>query len=188
MSRLAEVIELGTEEEARRLWKGAEAAWDSSDENLISLCEFLDLGLHAAEILAVHLLQPLKDRFPATIGLQLALPTPEVNAERDGTHLPNVLQFTDLVDLLSAEDLKCISPGMHRGWEDRRFACRRSRVTAHEAIGVSLNEEEQHRLLVLAAYRTRIWRCSPPVRIVPQEIRPGFETLKNLVDQMLDKL
>ncbi len=186
MTQLADVIELKPEEEARRLWNGALQARDAAADDLVSLYESLDLGLHAAEILAIHLLQPIKDTFPATIGVQLNMPMPEVDPHRDGINVPKVLQFTDVIDLLSAEQQECVSPGMHRGWEDRRFSCNRSRVAAQEAIGVTLSGDEQGQLLLLAAYRNRLFRCPPPVRVVPGEIRSAFKVLERLVEGLLE--
>ncbi len=185
MTQLADVIELGPEDEARRLWKGALAAREAATDDLVSLCESLDLGLHAAEVIAIQLLQPIKENFPATIGVLLNLPLPEVDPHRDGINVPKVLEFTAIIDLLSAEELECVSPGMHRGWEDRRFACRRSRTAAQEAIGVTLSAEDQEALLLLAAYRNRLFRCPPPVRIVPGEIRSAFQGLERLVEGLM---
>ncbi|MEJ2548443.1 MAG: hypothetical protein P8125_11630 [Gemmatimonadota bacterium] len=109
------------------------------------------------------------------------MPAPEVDPHRDGVTRPRTLQFHDIVDLLSDEELECVSPGMHRGWEDRRFSCRRSRNTAGEAIGVTLDESDQADLLLLSAYRNRLFRYPPPVRVVPGEILDAFVTLDRLV-------
>ncbi len=188
MTQLAAVIELGPEDEARRLWKGALEAHAASEGDLVALSESLDLGLHAAEILVVQLLQPIKDTFPATIGLQLNLPTPEVDPHRDGISVPKVLQFNDVIDLLSGEELECVSPGLHRGWEDRRFSCRRSRAAAQETIGVTLSPEGQAQLLLLSAYRNRLFRCPPPVRVMPGRIKPAFQHLEQLVEGLLGAL
>ena len=184
MSGLPEIIELDLLEEATRLWSGAQAARSAADDDIVALCESLDLGLHAAEIFVIRLLQPIRDRFPATIGLQLELPSPEVEPHRDGMTIPHTLQFHDIVDLLSAESLECVSPGMHRGWEDRRFACKRSRVTAREALGVTLDADEREQLLVLAAYRNRIFRTPPPLRLVPLEILNAFGALDRMKDSL----
>jgi len=186
MTQKADVIELGPVDEARRLWRGALEARKASPDDIVSLCEALDLGLHAAEILVIHLLQPVKESFPATIQAQLHVPSPEVDPYRDGINVPKVLQFPDAIDLLSAEDLECVSPGMHRGWEDRRFACRRSRTAAQEAIGVNLGAEDQRQLLLLAAYRNRLFRCPPPVRVVPAEIQSAFQNLDRLMEGLLE--
>jgi hypothetical protein len=185
MTQLPDVIELGPMEEARRLWAGTTEAKKTAGDDLVALCEVLDLGLHAAEILVVQLLQPYKDHFPATIGVQLNLPTPGVDPHRDGINVPKVLSFNDAIDLLSAEDAECVSPGMHRGWEDRRFSCRRSRATAQDAIGIRLSPEDQGQLLLLAAYRNRLFRCPPPVRVVPGDILPAFARLERLVEGLL---
>lgn len=184
MTQQPKIIELGPEDEARRLWARAVEARSAPDD-IVALSEALDLGVHAAEILVVHRLQPVKDQFPATIGLQLQLPVPEVDPHRDGIGVPKVLDFTDAVDLLSAEDLECVAPGMHRGWEDRRFSCRRSRVAAQEAVGVSLSAAEQEDLLLLAAYRNRLFRCPPPVRVEPAAIERAFPTLERVVSALL---
>ena len=184
MSGLPETIDLGPEEEAERLWRGALEARNDAADDLVSLCEFLDLGLRTVEILVIHRLQQVKDRFPATIALQLETPTPDVDAQRDAINVPNSLQFTDVLDLLSAEELECVSPGMHRGWEDRRFSCRRSRVTAQGAIGVTLSATDRDQLLLLAAYRNRIFRHPPPVRVVTTEVLGAFDSLARLVERM----
>ena len=181
MSSLADVIELGPEEEARRLWDGAMEARTRAADDLVALCESLDLGLRAAEILTVYRLNPIRDQFPATIGLQLEMPGPEVDLHRDGIQVPKAIQFNEVIDLLSDPELACVSPGMHRGWEDRRFACRRSRVTAQEAIGVTLDAEEQDQLLTLAAYRNRLFRTPPPVLVRPRDIIDAFAALDRLV-------
>jgi hypothetical protein len=181
MSSLADVIELGPEEEARRLWEGALEARARAADDLVALCESLDLGLRAAEILTVHRLNPIRDQFPATIGLQLEMPGPEVDRHRDGIQVPKALQFNEAIDLLSDPELTCVSPGMHRGWEDRRFSCRRSRVTAQEVIGVTLNAEEQEQLLTLAAYRNRLFRTPPPVLVRPADIIEAYGALDRMV-------
>ncbi|UCF41151.1 MAG: hypothetical protein JSW43_02120 [Gemmatimonadota bacterium] len=185
MTQLANVIELEPMDEAMRLWGAAVKAREAATGDLVALQESLDLGLRAAEIMVIHLLQPAKDTFPDTIGVQLALPPPEVDAHRDGVNVPKMLQFHDVVDMLSATDLDCVSPGMHKGWEDRRSSCRRSRSLAQETIGVTLSAADQDQLLLLAAYRNRLFRYPPPVRVVPGEILPAFRRLERLMDGLL---
>ncbi len=185
MSELPAVIELGPEEEAQRLWIGATTAYESASQDLVALCESLDLGLRAAEILVMHGLQKVKGQFPATIQLQLDTPEPDVDPHRDAINIPNTLDFTAVLDLLSADGLECVSPGMHRGWEDRRFACKRSRETATAALGVTLDEEQREQLLLLAAYRNRIFRSPPPLKIVPADIKSAWGALKALVEGLL---
>lgn len=185
MSEMSDIIEMGAEEEASRLWEGAKDAQERASVDFIALCEALDLGLRAAEILVTHRLQPVKDQFPATIGIQLDTPSPEVEAHRDAVTVPTSLPFTAVLDLLSGEEMECVAPGLHRGWEDRRFSCRRSRVTARESLGIALDEGDREKLLVLAAYRNRIFRSPPPVRVVRDEILEAFPALNRLVEGLL---
>lgn len=185
MSNVPESITLGPEEEARRLWDGATQARQQADGDLVALCESLDLGLRAAEILVVQKLQQVRSKFPATITLQLETPDPEIDVARDAVTEPKALQFTDIIDLLSAEDLNCVSPGLHRGWEDRRFSCRRSRKTALEATGIALAEADRERLLLLSACRNRIFRYPPPVTIKPPAMLDALGILDKLVNRLL---
>lgn len=180
-----ESIVLGPEEEAERLWRGAVEAFGRAETDLVALCETLDLGVRAAEILVIQRLQPVRGDFPATLGLLLETPVPEVVVPRDSVSTERTLGFTDILDLLSDEALDCASPGLHRGWEDRVFSCRRSRATAREAVGVTLSGAEREGLLLLAAYRNRIFRTPPPVRIVRSEILAAFEHLRSLVERLL---
>lgn len=184
MSEMSPIIHMEAEDEADRLWKGALRAQESASEDFVALCEALDLGLRTAEILVTHRLQPVKDQFPATIGIQLDTPSPEVDARRDAITIPTSLPFTAILDILSGEEMECVAPGLHRGWEDRRFSCHRSRVTAGEALGITLNEEERDQLLLLAAYRNRIFRSPPPVTVVRDDILAAFPALNRLVDAL----
>jgi hypothetical protein len=177
-------ITLGPDDEARRLWSAAQAARARAESDLVALVEAVEFGIRAAEVLAIQRLQPAKERFPATIAAQLATPSDEVEPHRDAIHVPKVLQFIDVIDLLSGEALECVSPGMHRGWEDRAFACRRSRGVARDVIGVTLTAPDQAHLLLLVAYRNRLFRCPPPVRLVTAEIQSALPALVRLVEQL----
>ncbi len=73
---------------------------------------------------------------------------------------------------------------MHRGWEERRFSCARSRKTAREAVGVTLDKTAIDHLLLLAANRNRLFRYPPPIKIVPAEITAAFPALRGLVEQL----
>lgn len=185
MDDLPETLELGPDDEAQRVWRAALNARMSASTDLVSLISALELGLRAVEILVVHRLQPAKDQFPATIAAQLDTPSPDVDAHRDAISVPSTLQFTDILDLMSAEELECVSPGMHRGWEDRRFSCRRSRATARDALGITIDESDRDNLLLLSAYRNRLTRYPPPVRLAPNQIVDAFESLVPVVERLL---
>ena len=65
-----------------------------------------------------------------------------------------------------------------------RYLVTPERVTAAEALGVTLSEEDRNQLLLLAAYRNRIFRSPPPVRVVRGEILAAFPTLNRLVEEL----
>lgn len=114
--------------------------------------------------------------------------TPEVDPHRDAIDAPKVPGFTDAIDLLSAENLDRVSPGMHRGWEDRRFSCRRSRTTAQQAIGVTLTAREQEQLLLLSGLSQPPVSLPAPVRLLPGEVLASWECLERLVNRLLSSI
>jgi len=184
MTEVPEVIELGPEEEAERLWNGAVEAFAQAPRSLVALSESLGLGIRTAEIMVIHRLQPIRRNFPATIAMQLEEPQPDVDAHRDAEVTSKALNITEALDLLSDDSLVCVAPGLHRGWEDRRMSCVRSRTKAREALGFDLSKEEREKLLLLSAYRNRIFRCPPPIRIVTKDILRAFPALSHLVEQL----
>lgn len=175
-----QVIELGAFEEAKRLWDAATSLRGDSGNDIVALLEAVDLGLRAVEILAVERLHDIRGDFPATIAALLDRPTREVDVQRDAVHVPATVGFTEIVDLLSAAEAECVAPGMHRGWEDRRFSCRRSRDTAQKAVGYTIPVEDAGALVLLSAYRNRVFRLPPPVLVNRGEVKAGFPPLERL--------
>lgn len=183
MSNLPSVIELGAVEEAERLWLGSLEAREAADDDFPALCEALELGLRAVEILATFRLRRVREDFPPSVRGRLEAPHPEVNPLRDATAPQEGLDFVVVLDLLSAGDLACVAPGMHKGWA-RRSACLRSRQAAQGALSLILGEEERAPLLVLAAYRNRVFRSPPPLRVVPMQILNALGSLDRLKDAL----
>lgn len=179
-----QVLTLGPEQEAVRLWNGAETELESAPTDFVALCEALDLGIRAAQILAIMRVEPAKESLPATVALLLERPPAKVDPWRDVVHPPKTLQFAEAIDLLSADDLECITPHLHHGWEDRTWSCRRARKAARAAAGVSLEREARDRLMVLAAYRNRIFERSPPVEVDPAAIIDAFPALREFVEHL----
>lgn len=176
---------LGPREEAHRLWRGAKDAFDGASQHFASLCEALDLGTRAIEILAVEKLAPVRQDFPASIAMLLESPSPEVDPSRDAIHTPKVLAFIHVIDLLSDDPLDCVSPRLHHGWEDRRCSCLRSRKLARQTTGITLDSADRDHLLLLAAYRNRIFRVPPPVTVRPADILDAFPALERLYQQLV---
>lgn len=184
MSELPDIVQLAPREEADRLWKGAAEAFERAREDFAKLTECLDLGIRAAEIYAILRLQPVREQYPATIASLLESPSPEIDIERDAIHTPRALRFKDVLDMLSADGLDCVSPGLHHGWEDPRFSCQRSRNRAAERVDVCLDATPRDQLLFLLACRNRIFHVPPPVRIPTFEVIEAFPTLARLVENL----
>ena len=183
MSQTIERIVLSPEGEAVRLWQGAQDALPRAGESIGFLSETVDLSVRVLEILVGQCLEPVRGEFPATIASLLEPPPPEVDPNRDFVHQPKSLRFVDVLDLLSAMDLTCISPHLHHGWEDPRASCRRSRTRTIKVTGFSVEEKDREDLMLIGAYRNRIFLLPPPVQIVPQEVLDAFPTLVELVER-----
>ena len=52
------------------------------------------------------------------------------------------------------------------------------------ATGVTLDEKKREALVVIGAYRNRIFLLPPPVRIVADEVLDAFPALAELVDAL----
>lgn len=178
----SETVTLDARGEARRLWVAASAAIGRDD--LVSLCEAVDLGVRAAEVLAVDRLQQVKSDFPATVVALLELPEPGVDTHRDAVSVPSTLAFAEILDLASEAGLECVGPHLHRGWEDRRYSCGRARAIAAGALGFTLGAPQRESLLLLGAYRNRLFRYPPPVRVDPGAIRAALPALEALMQQL----
>jgi hypothetical protein len=175
---------LSPENEAQRLWDGAQEAFRKARQGIVHLSEAVDLGVRVVEIMTTRRLQPVRDEFPASIASLLESPPPDVDPRRDFLNPPKSLRFIDALDMLSAADLPCISPQLHHGWEDRVVSCRRSRARTRRATGVSVDEKRRDALILIGAYRNRIFVLPPPVRIVPDEVASAYPTLVELVEHL----
>ena len=184
MAELAEKVYLSPQTEAQRLWSGALEAFHTAGQDFVQLSEAVDLGVRVVEIVTAQGLQEIRYKFPITIASLLDPPPPEVDLERDFLHPPNTLRFIDAVDLLSETELSCISPQLHHGWEDPISSCQRSRAQARSAFGFSLDRKQREALMLIGAYRNRIFRLPPPVYIVTDEVLTAFPTVVELVERL----
>ncbi len=175
---------LDAADEAERLWRGALDAIEKAHAGFLPLSEALELGIRSAQLYLGLRLQPVAVQLPATIQSLLEPPPVEVDPLRDALYLPRSLSFVDGLDMLSADGLECVAPGLHHGWEDRRFSCARSRRVAREATGVTLEGPTRADLLWLAAYRNRIFQLPPPLRVDSARILAALPELTTLVNAL----
>ncbi len=184
MSTLPDVLQLSSLEEADRLWRGAREAFSTADARLVSLCSAIDLGLRAAELYAVDRLKETKHSFASQIRDRLEANDPKVHWRRDALGAPSCVDFRVLLDLMSAAELECIAPDAHRSGEASPSSCERSRGAASSVLGFSLSGEDRDLLLLLLAYRNRIFRCAPPVDLRKDEVLVAFPALVQLVERL----
>jgi len=184
MSHPEDTYILDAAEEAERLWNGALEALDKAATGFLPLSEALELGIRSAQIYLGVRLQPVVAQLPATLQSLLEPPPLEVDPLRDALYLPRSLAFVDGLDMLSEDGLECVAPGLHHGWEDRRFSCARARRVAREATGITLDGATRTELLWLAAYRNRIFQLPPPLRVDSARILAAMPKLTALVERL----
>ena len=184
MNSLPEVLHLSSLEEADRLWKGAREAFPTAGVRLVSMCASIDLGLRAAELYALSGLRQTRHAFSPQIRHHLEAEDPRVHWQRDALGAPPCVDFKVLLDLMSAPELDCIAPEAHEDGSPSHFSCERSRAAAKAALGFSLSGEDRDLLLLLLAYRNRIFRCAPPVELRKDEVLVAFPALAQLVERL----
>lgn len=184
MKTLPEILTLDAHQEATRLWRGALDAFQDAPDSLVSLCESLDLGVRAAELYAVLGLEAMQQGFPEALRMHLQSQDPEIHWYRDAMDGVPCVQFRVLLDLMSDADLDCIAVELHGAARPSAFPCERARASAYTALGFSLSGEDRDLLLLLLAYRNRIFRCVPPVEIRKEEVLVAFPALVQLVGKL----
>ncbi len=174
--------------EAERLWQGAQEAFGKAGDGIAYLSEAVDLGVRVVEIMVAWRLEPVREEFPTTIASLLEPSPPEVVPSRDFLNAPKSLRFIDVLDLLSNVNLSCISPKLHHGWEDRFASCRRSRVRTEKVTSFSLSEDERDALMLIGAYRNRIFLLPPPVEIITKDVLDAYPTLLALGERLFQSM
>ena len=185
MNEQIDGILITPEGEAERLWRSAEEALILSSGSFVQLFQAVELGVRVVEIVAVAQLQRVRHRFPATITSLLESPPVEVEPIRDFVHPPRSLRFVDIVDMLSEEDLPCLSQGLHRGWEDRVESCRRTRDIAQSATNMSIGPTERENLTMIGAYRNRLFEMPPTLKVVPADVIGAYPALAIIAERLL---
>ncbi len=148
-------------------------------------CAALSLAVRAAEVAIVQRLQPVVQRYPATIQGHLAGPTSAVVGVPDAfVDSGAVIHLDDLVELLSEPELTCVAPRLYRGWQDRNEARRDARGITAGAVGFSLNASERDGLLAALAVRNRLMLLPPPVELDEGQIDEASAAVKGLLARL----
>ena len=187
MSGTLGTVTVSPSEEVMRLWEGATQAFEAARGDFGALLSALDLGVRAVELAAIRKLQRISASFPATIQAELEAPPEAVDVARDAMAAPKSLHFVEVLDLFSDDELDCVGPNLHRGWEDKRPSCLRLRRIARESVGAHVDAASRQALLLLAAYRNRLFRLPPPVKVVVPDVVGAFPVLARLYEMLQAK-
>lgn len=145
----------------------------------------LALAMRALQLLCLYRLQPVRESFPATNRALMPVPEPVIEPARDALALPaDFLGAIEIVDLLSEQDLDCVAPQLHRGWQDRRRSCAQARELAAEAFGFSITGDERQALLGALAICNRVFCIPPPVALLPAVVSAAFGPVLGLIERI----
>lgn len=170
---------------ARRLLEILERKDLLAAEDPLELTQALGIGIRAAHLLGFHQLSRVAGGFPSSVQALLEAPEPDVDVDRDARVQPgDYLGFVDLIDILSEEDLPCVAPGLHRGWQDKAQSCREARRAALRGTGFSIGELNRDPLLAAAANYNRAFWAPGPLWLEPNELRKAIRSLLHLVNKL----
>ncbi len=148
------------------------------DEDPLAQTTALEFCFRAAFLLAFERLRAVREEYPATQQTLMADPDPAIVGVRDAlTDVSDFISGRDLIDLLSATELPCIAPRLHRGWQDRTRSCQEARRVSLGAIGFALDAEERERLLDGLGICQRVLRVPPPFDLLGSEGQAVFGPL-----------
>ena len=185
MSENVEEMLLTPEAESQRLWEGAQEAIQNCEHSFAHLSEAIDLGARVVEIMTAQCLQRVRHQFPGSVSILFGPPPLTiVDPWRDFVAPVKSLRFSDAIDMLSAEELPCVSPQLHHGWADHAALCKDCRAITRKATSISLDEQQRQSLALIGAYRNRIFFTAPPVRVVPDEVMRAYPALVEIVNHL----
>ncbi len=160
----------------------AEAKLAASGSDL-DVAQAIAVAIRAAHVLGVEQLGAISESFPASIRALLTVPEPTIDVSRDAAlEVQDSCAFIDLFDLLCDEDLPCLAPRLHRGWQDKTQSCRDARRLTASVVGFSIDGEFRHSLLGAVAITNRVFMVAPPVRLDHAQSRRSLAAVLRLID------
>jgi hypothetical protein len=157
----------------------------AESEDPLEVAQALALQIRVALLLGLERIGAVAGEFPATIQALLSIPAESIEAVRDALVEPqDYLGFLDLLDLLSEEDLGCVSPRLHKGWQDKVQSCREARRLTRGAVGFSIDAAQRESLLLALAVHRRVFCGPPPVHLGLEESRAALKAAGDLIDRL----
>ena len=150
------------------------------------LAEALIVTIRVAHLLGHVHLQKGEQAMPSSVQSLMELPPPEIDTERDAFAVPDdYLSFVDILDLMSEENMDCVAPHLHRGWQDKKESCRNARRAARATIGFSIGFRFRDELLAAAAIYNRISLVPATVALESAAVRGAFESVLRFVEALV---
>jgi hypothetical protein len=145
----------------------------------------MGLGLRAAELMATELINQAEIDYPSTIQSLRITPPAAIDYDQDAfSDAAYKLTFMDLMDLFSPENLVCIAPHLHRGWQDKKQSCRQVRSITQDRTGFGIDENLRDKLLKAQAIHNRLFFFPPPLILDIQQAKLALDTLVDFVRKL----
>lgn len=158
-----------------------------ANSSLVELAWCIEAVQRAVYLLAFDAFAEQADSYPVTIQSLLSRPDPELSIDRDALVEPQeVLGFAEVIDMLSHQQLSCVAPRLHRGWQDKKQSCRETRQLSSGAVGTSLDQTERDGLLAGLAIRNRVFVLPPPLTVDVAQAREALAPLLALVKRIAE--
>ena len=157
----------------------------SRQAEVVALATAAELIFRAAHLLALESLHDAHEQFQATQQALMVHPDASLQVVHDArADEAEYLTVRDLLDLLSELEEPCVSPRLHRGWQDRTKNCQHARRVAQGALGFTLSDDEQKALLKGWALCNRFFRMPAPVDVDVSAFDGLVDTLRSLVKRL----
>ncbi|MCP4678572.1 MAG: hypothetical protein GY854_24285 [Deltaproteobacteria bacterium] len=170
---------------AKSLLESLDAKRIAASDDPVEVGLAVSVGIRAAHLLGVEILQTVAEAFPASIQGLLFQPGANTDIDRDAFVADEeFIDFVDLIDILCEEKCECVAPQLHRGWQDKTQSCREARSIARKAVGYSIGERLRESLLEAVSIQNRLMRVPAPVQLSAGKARDTFANLLGLIERL----
>ncbi len=173
---------------ALRLLQRLEQSRFADSDDIFEASEALGLVVRAAHLLGHQHLKKIEQELPSSMQTMMELPDLKLDAGRDAFVEPlDYLSFVDILDAISDENLECVAPHLHRGWQDKKQSCRNARRATKQCVGFSIEYRFRERLLQAGAIYNRVLLVPAPVELNLSEVKTAFSSVLILIENLIPK-
>jgi hypothetical protein len=152
------------------------------------LAEALGMAVRAAHVLGQAHLLKIEQELPAGVQSMMELPETSLDAGRDAFVEPlDYLSFVDILDAISDDNLECVAPHLHRGWQDKKESCRNARRATKSSVGFSIGFSFRESLLQAAAIYNRVFLVPAPVELEINAVKTAVSSVLQLIENLVPK-